>query len=144
MKRDRLNFDLHGLRERLEAALVEPGQSLGSVLRQVANLGLDLLEACRRLKLPPPRLGEVEKWLMEISGIHHQSKANEETFAGLLSGLDVEEISESGIPFERILLIKRGSEPEPHEITKLARVLGKTPSEIKQLIKKKYVNGNGH
>ena len=137
MKRDRLNFDLHGLRERLEAALVEPGQSLGSVLRQVANLGLDLLEACRRLKLPPPRLGEVEKWLMEISGIHLQSKPNEETFAGLLSGLDVEEISESGIPFERILLIKRGSEPEPHEITKLARVLGKTPSEIKQLIKKK-------
>ncbi|GEM_PF-7066806 len=66
-ERDRITFDLKDLRERLQSASTEPSQSLASVLRWVATLGLDLLDACRRLRIPPPRLGEIDQWLVEIS-----------------------------------------------------------------------------
>ncbi|MDF5716179.1 MAG: hypothetical protein PUP93_20395 [Rhizonema sp. NSF051] len=139
-KRDRISVDLGGLRKRIEEIATEPDQSIASVVRRAIHLGIDLLEACQRLKLPPPRLGAIEEWLVDISGIQ-QKTSNGETLSVLLSKLSIEEISESGIPFDRILAIKQGDEPEPHEVTKLARILQKTPSQIRQIVKEKQCNG---
>lgn len=142
-ERDRITLDLKGLRERLETAAVEPGQSMSSVVRRVAHLGLDLLEACQRLKIPPPVLGELEKWLIEISGINQDLQTS---LSALISQLSVDDIADSEISFDRLLAIKKGAKPEPHEIMKLSRLLNKEPGEIQKLLKdkNKCTNGNTH
>ncbi len=137
-ERDRITFDLKDLRERLQSVSTEPGQSLSSVLRWVAILGLDLLDACSRLRIPPPRLGEIDKWLIQISNVNPQPE--QKKLSELISGLSFTEIEESAIPFDRILAIKRGDNPTPHEVTKLARILGRSPAEIRDLVKENYAN----
>ncbi|NJR24640.1 MAG: hypothetical protein HC786_22030 [Richelia sp. CSU_2_1] len=43
-KRDRLTFDATGLRDKLEAAATEPGQSLASIVRMLVVEALDRKE----------------------------------------------------------------------------------------------------
>ena len=136
--RDRITFDLKDLRERLQSVSTEPGQSMTSVLRWVAILGLELLDACRRLRIPPPRLGEFDKWLIEISTSNSQPQRKK--LAELLSASSLREIEESLIPLDRIVAIKRGDKPTQDEIAKLAQLLGRTPEEIKELVNENVAN----
>lgn len=65
--RDRLTFDLMGLRKRLEAVALEPEQPIGSVLRAASLIGVEVLEVCARLGLSIPKIGKVEEWLKSTS-----------------------------------------------------------------------------
>ncbi|GEM_PF-4809675 len=136
--RDRITFDIKDLRERLESASTEPEQSIASVLRWVAILGLDILDACRKLQIPSPRLGDVDKWLIDISTSNSQPQRKK--LAELISALSLREIEESLIPLDRIVAIKEGEKPTQEETTRLARLLGLTSEEIRDLLNENLPN----
>ena len=136
-KRDRITFDLQGLRERLEAQAVEPGQSLSSILRRVSLLGLELLEVSRSLGISPPNPGEVREWLMQ------REVAQLQVIDNLLAQSNSEDLAkQAGIPVERIDEIKKGKRPTPDELIGLARALGRKPDELRVLLnRERTTNG---
>lgn len=65
-QRDRISFDLLGLRPRLEKLNWEPGQPISSIVRGLIYISAEVLETCIKRKLPEPRPGRVDIWLDQI------------------------------------------------------------------------------
>ncbi len=64
------NIDIDpDLKERLQVVSTEWKQSLASVLCWVSTLGLDLLDISNRLRITPSKVGDLQKWRIEISNL---------------------------------------------------------------------------
>lgn len=109
-KKDRisLSLDITELRSRLETQVRTPGQSLSSVIRMCAILGLELLEALDARNIPIPRPGQLGALLDQLSAA---TQSLPRSIPELLEPVDLEEFSQmSRIPMETLQAYASGEE----------------------------------
>jgi len=119
-KSERLTIDLKGLRRRLERQATEPGQSIGSIIRMVLVVGLEVLEAGQQPKQSPEAPSIASQ--IEKASLSDVSK-------------------KSGISEGRLIVLAGGAEPELHELSLLEPALGVSLEQLYEVYKRDFPGG---
>lgn len=126
-KRDRLTFDVGGLRERLQQYAIEPNQSLASIVRMALMEWLDWKEG--KLLRPAVR--------SDVNAIASQS------IRSLISDRDLEVLSvETKLPQQRLAQLRDGDCPTDIELTLLEKGLGVSLEQLVEL-RRRTLSSNG-
>ena len=130
-KRDRLTFDVGGLRDRLRKQAIEPGQSLASIVRMALAEWLDWKEGMLQNR-PSPELLAI-------------NMASADSIQALIAYSDIKVLSmETKITEQRLIQLKNGEYPTDVELTLLEKGLRVPLEYLLKLRNKKFLRKKDH
>ncbi|MCL1475199.1 hypothetical protein [Argonema antarcticum] len=137
-KRDRITVDITGLKEKLTTWTNDPKVSTGSLVRSAIVTAIEFWEAVENLGLPRPKPGNMQEWLLAISGKDDKNTAKP-SIAQLIKLQNLSELSEvSGISEKRLKALAQGAEPLIPELSLLDPALNFTLEDLYSIYKRDF------